>query len=242
MKFVKQLNWIQQLHHYTLGYGQMLHGLVFMWTKQDRFSGKCFVILVDAHSKWPEVLVMNFARSQSTIEALHVRTLFGRYGLPKQLVSDNGLQFISSEFIHFPHSNGVKHFWSARCHPSSSSQAERFVQTLDRSFKASKNDGRSVSHRLAEFLVSFRTTPHATTNSSPGELFLKYSLWTRYDLLRSPMKGLVEYKQVELKQHHDRRSKLQCFFQGRLCHIILKIFPIMLFSNALYHSLLCSSI
>ena len=42
-------------------------------------------VAVDAHSKWPEVLVMNSNTSQSTIEAL--RTLFGRYRLPKELVS-----------------------------------------------------------------------------------------------------------------------------------------------------------
>ena len=52
------------------------------------FLGKMFLIVVDAHSKWPEVLVMNFTTSQDTIEALP--TLSGCYGLPKQLVSDNG--------------------------------------------------------------------------------------------------------------------------------------------------------
>ena len=41
------------------------------------FFGKMFFIVVDAHSKWPEVLVMNSTTSQSTIEAL--RTLLGRY-------------------------------------------------------------------------------------------------------------------------------------------------------------------
>ena len=149
----------------------------------------------------------------STTEAL--RTLFGRYGLPKQLISDNGSQFISSEFVHFLRSNGVKHIRSAPYHPSSNGQAERFVQTLKRSLKASKNDGRSLSHHLAEFRFSFHTTAHAT-NSSPGKLFLKRSLQTRLDLLSSPMKGFVGYKQAKQKQHHDRRSKLRCLFPGSL--------------------------
>ena len=85
---------------------------------------------------------------------------------------------------------------------------------MKRSLKASRNDGRSLSHRLAEFLLSYRTTPHATTNSSPGELFLKRSFRTRFDLLRNPTKGFVECKQAEQKQHHDRRSKLRCLFPG----------------------------
>ena len=44
------------------------------------FLGKMFVVVVDAHSKWPEVQIMNSTTSQSMIEAL--RTLFGRYELP----------------------------------------------------------------------------------------------------------------------------------------------------------------
>ena len=153
--------------------------------------------VVDAHSKWPEVLIMNSTTSQGMIEALH--TLFGRYGLPKQSKSDNGSQFILSQCVHFLCSYGVKHIQSAPYQFSSNGQAERFVQTLKRSLKASKNDGRSVSHCLAEALFSYRTTPHATTNSSPGEMFLKRLLLTVFDLLRSSTKGFVQYKQAEQK-------------------------------------------
>ena len=52
------------------------------------FLGKAFLVIADAHSKCPEVPVMKSATSGRTIEA--IRTVFGRYGLPTQLVSDNG--------------------------------------------------------------------------------------------------------------------------------------------------------
>ena len=116
------------------------------------FLGKMFFVVVDPHSKWPEVLVMNFTTSQSAIEAL--RTLFGCYGLPTQLVSNNGSQFISSEFVHVLRSNGVKNIRSAPHHTSSNGQTERFVQTIKKSLKASRYDGRSLSHRLAEFAIA----------------------------------------------------------------------------------------
>ena len=46
-----------------------------------------FILLVDAHSKWPEVFEMLNTKYQKTIEIL--RQVFSAYGLPEQLVSDN---------------------------------------------------------------------------------------------------------------------------------------------------------
>lgn len=55
-----------------------------------------FLVMVDAHSKWPEVAVMKTTSSEKTIEEL--RSVFSRFGLPQQLVSDNGPQLVSEEF------------------------------------------------------------------------------------------------------------------------------------------------
>ena len=60
------------------------------------FMEKTYFIWVDAHSKWPEVITMSSTTSQKTIDVL--RSLFARYGIPEQLVSDNGPQFTSEEF------------------------------------------------------------------------------------------------------------------------------------------------
>ena len=86
------------------------------------------LVIVDAHSKWPEVVLMSSSTSQATIRAL--RQLFATYGLPQQLVSDNGPQFSSVEFATFLTRNGVKHIRSSPYHPSTNGLAERFVHTL----------------------------------------------------------------------------------------------------------------
>ena len=69
------------------------------------FLGKMFFIVVDAHSKWPEVIVMSSTTTQHTIKSL--RSIFSRFGLPEQLVSDNGPQFTSDEFAEFMRGNGI---------------------------------------------------------------------------------------------------------------------------------------
>ena len=52
------------------------------------FYHQSFLIIVDAHSKWPEVIPMKSTTATATIQEL--RRLFASYGLPEQVVSDNG--------------------------------------------------------------------------------------------------------------------------------------------------------
>jgi len=47
------------------------------------------------------------------------RSLFYRYGIPDQIVTDNGPQFTAEEFKQFCLSNGIKHTMIAPYHPSS---------------------------------------------------------------------------------------------------------------------------
>ncbi|KAJ8357039.1 hypothetical protein SKAU_G00198330 [Synaphobranchus kaupii] len=158
------------------------------------FEGHMFLVVVDAHSKWPEVKLMGSTTTSKTIQAL--RGLFSRHGLPEVLVSDNGPQFISSEFATFLQESGVKHLRSAPFHPATNGQAERFVQTLKRSLKASRGST-TVQHRLDSFLLSYRNAPHATTNESPAVLLLRRRLRSRFDLLKPSVATVVEQAQAD---------------------------------------------
>ncbi|CAC5415741.1 Uncharacterized protein K02A2.6 [Mytilus coruscus] len=114
------------------------------------FLGSMFLIMVDTHSKWPEVIKMKNITSESTINVL--RTIFSRNGMPSRIVSDNGPQFTSQEFENFMQLNGIKHTRSAPYHPSTNGLAERFVQTFKQALKSSSNDSGTVSKKLAVFV------------------------------------------------------------------------------------------
>ena len=86
------------------------------------FQNKMFLIVVDAHSKWPKVIQMTTTGTEQTVIAL--RQLFASYGLPLQLVSDNGPQVTAAEFQQFLKGNGVKHIRCSPYHPSSNGLAE----------------------------------------------------------------------------------------------------------------------
>ena len=69
--------------------------------------GRMFLVLIDAHSKWPEVIEMKSVTADKTIQEL--QNIFARYVLPKQVVTDNGSQFTAAEFSLFMERNGICH-------------------------------------------------------------------------------------------------------------------------------------
>ena len=142
-----------------------------------------YLVVIDAHSKWPEVIEMMNTKSQKTITEL--QHLFSTYGLPTQLVSDNGPQFTSEEYASFMKRNGVKHIRCAPYHPSSNGSAEGFVQIFKKAMKAFQNSQLAHSQRLYNFLLTYRITPHATTNEAPCQLLMGHMLRTRWNLLRT---------------------------------------------------------
>lgn len=60
--------------------------------------------------------------------------------IPKVIVSDNGLQFISKEINRFVVNNKIKHVQIAPYYPASNKLAKRFVQYFKRAIVKSKVD------------------------------------------------------------------------------------------------------
>lgn len=144
--------------------------------------GRHFLIVVDAHSKYPEVIPVPNMTSRQTVTAL--RKLYAQHGVPETIVSDNGTQFTSQEFKEFCKANAVNHILSPPYHPQSNGRAERFVDTFKRGLLKLRGEG-DKDKILDTFLLTYRTTPNSTLpqQRSPAELSLGRKPRTTLDLL-----------------------------------------------------------
>ena len=177
------------------------------------FLDKSFFIAIDAHSKWAEVIEMSQTSTSRTIAVL--RHLFASHGIPEQVVSDNGPQFTSEDLAEFMKANGIWHTRCAPYHPASNGEAERFVRTFKEAMKTGRGDGLTVAHRLENFLLTYRTTPHTTTGTPPCELLMGRGLRTRWDMLKPDVSQNVHRSQERQKEHHDQHARQRTFHVGQ---------------------------
>ena len=110
--------------------------------------------------------------------------------------------------------NGVKHNRVAPYHPSSNGAVERLVQSFKPCMKVGEHDGLAFQHRLQNFLMTYRSTPQATTGQSPASLFLGRPIHTRFDLMRPVLGEKVRAEQAHQKQCHDAHTKFCQFTVG----------------------------
>ncbi|CAH8561864.1 unnamed protein product [Schistosoma margrebowiei] len=143
-------------------------------------NGITYLVVVDAFSKWPEIVPVMPPTTTQTIKLL--TEMFSRNGLPDIIVSDNGSQFSSSQFQEFCKRLSIKHFRSPPYHPQSNGQAERFVDTFKRALMKSKGEGTTVE-TLQNFLFVYRTTPMLPQQKSPAEILMGRKLRTIHSLM-----------------------------------------------------------
>ena len=174
------------------------------------FQGTQLLVMVDVHSKWIEAVQMHSTTTSATVNVL--RRFMASFGVIEELVSDNGPQFTSKEFAMFCRQNGIRHTLVAPYHGASNGAAERAVGVVKTSL--SKMKGYRMSVALANILMRYRMTPHATTGMRPDELFLKRQIRSRLSLVRPSLRGTVEKSQAVQKYHHDNSKPLMSFTLG----------------------------
>lgn len=163
------------------------------------FQGKTFLVLVDCTSKWLEAFLMPKTTAQAVIKVL--RTTFARFGLPKEIVSDNGPPFTSREYQEFMTNNGIKITFTAPYHPSSNGAAENAVKLCKNAIKKSVRDGIDIDTALQTYLMVYRNVEHSVTGVSPAMLLQRRKLRTRLDLLR-------EDRQIETRVQEAQRKQV----------------------------------
>lgn len=154
---------------------------------------------------------MRMTTTEKTVNIL--RQVFARYGLPRQIVSDNGPQFTSDVFKTFLQKLGIAHIRSAVKHPASNGAAENLVKTFKRKLKIMLKNGKTAQEAIDSFLAEYRSTRHCTTGETPAKLMLGRQLRTKFDLMRPDISKRRE-QAVQRQVRNSRGGRTTSFANG----------------------------
>lgn len=137
------------------------------WAKvgTDLFSleGKDYLITVDYFSNFFEIDRLHDTTSTAVIRKL--KGHFARYGIPETIVSDNGPQFSSAEFLHFSRMWDFEHCPSSPGNPRGNGKAESAVKTAKALMKKAQKSGNDTYVAL----LDHRNTPSQGHETSPAQ-------------------------------------------------------------------------
>lgn len=131
-----------------------------------------YLLIVDYYSRWIEVRRLSSLGTKTTIEAM--KSMLTTHGVPDQIISDNGPQFASKEFMEFAQEYGFTHITSSPRYPKANGEAERAVGTVKSLWKKSED------YHLS--LLIYRSTP-LSNGYTPSELLMGRLLQTTLPIM-----------------------------------------------------------
>lgn len=125
--------------------------------------------LVDYATRYPEAVALKEITSEVVAEAL--LDIYSRVGIPEEVISDQGSQFISDYMKEFSRLLGMKQLPTTPYHAMANGLVERFNGTLKSMLKKLCAQEPNQWHRLINAaLFAYREVPQESTGFAPFEL------------------------------------------------------------------------
>ncbi|GFV77256.1 hypothetical protein TNCV_444861 [Trichonephila clavipes] len=173
-----------KLHRYNVGASFERIAFDILGPLPRTASGnKYLLVVMDYFTKWPEVYPIPDQEAPTVAEAV-VQHWISRYGVPLQLHSDQGRNFVSAVLKGVCELLGIDKTKTTPLHPQSDGMVERFNRTIlnNLSLMVSKNQ-QDWDQKVPLFLLAYRSAVHETTGYSPSQMLFGRDLRLPCDLL-----------------------------------------------------------
>jgi len=176
-------------------------------------DGRSVVVIVDYFSRTFEFSFLKSVKAEKII--LFLERVFSCYGFPELLRSDNGPQFVSSEFQQYLKQCGIGWISTTPLWPQANGEVERTNRTILKVLKIAKEEGIGLEKALRDFSIAYKSTPHTGTGATPFSLMFNREMRTKLPMFKDVSTRSVEeakdfdclYK-YNMKEYADRGRKV----------------------------------
>ena len=204
---------------------------------------KLILVLWDYATKYPEAVPLKTIESETVANAMI--EIFSKVGIPKEILTDQGSNFMSSLMCQLCTLLDIKKLNTTPYHPQDDGLVENFNGTLKEMLKCyAQEEPTDWDRHIPYVLFAYRESPHETTGYSPFELLygrqvrgplqlmkenweddqtieeeslVSYIIKTRDGL--EQLHELASFKEIEAKRkqkkHFDDKSKVRDLEAGQ---------------------------
>ena len=162
-------------------------------------GNKYVVVFMDYLTKWVEAFP-TADQQATTIATLLIEHIICRHGVPGELLSDRGTNFLSDIILELCSLLGIKKINTSGYHPQTDGLVEKFNSTLQNMIaKSTDPNGMEWDKKLPLLLFAYRSVVQDSTKESP--FFLVYGRDPRLPtstLLEQPLATYTEDYRTEL--------------------------------------------
>ena len=154
---------------------------------------------MDSAPKWPEAYSIKNTTTETPMGCLV--DLTARLGVPEEILSDNGSNFVSRTMSQFCQLTGIHQIKISPYHPQTDGMVE-LNSTMKRLLrKLTPKNVKEWDDCLPFVLWAYRGTIHSSTGFSPYELVFGRTMKTPLDKLSKYWKGKREEKDMEVVEY-----------------------------------------
>ncbi|PIK53794.1 Retrovirus-related Pol polyprotein from transposon [Apostichopus japonicus] len=130
------------------------------------------MVVADYFTKWVEAFPLKDQSAETVADTL-VTDFVSRFGVPKQIHTDQGRNFESNLFKELCQLLGVDKTRTTPYHPQSDGMVERFNRTLEEMLaKVVDSDQKNWDKCIPLVMMAYRSSIHESTGHSPAEMML----------------------------------------------------------------------
>ena len=159
-------------------------------------GNKYCVVVTDWFTKFVEIYPLPNQEAETVAKAI-ADNFVARYGVPREIHTDQGTQFESQLFQELCELLGVKKTRTTSFHPQSDGQSERNIKTLVKMLAIAAEEKDDWDEHLPYIAMAYRATPQESTGFSPNYLMFGRELAMPLDIMipltQEPPPTTVEY-------------------------------------------------
>jgi len=180
--------------------------------RKKKGSDSIFVI-VDRFSKMAHFIPCHKTDDATNIADLFFKEIVRLHGVPRSIVSDRDVKFLSYFWKVLWEKLGTKLLFSTTCHPQTDGQTEVVNRTLTQLLRTVIQKNLKTWEDCLPFIeFAYNRTMHTITSYSPFEIVYGFNPLTHLDLMPLPideMSSLDGHRNAELVKSIHERVQLQ---------------------------------